>query len=192
MFLRVIIKSMSNKKKSQSQDDVFFEAENGSAGSELKKLRDKLKECQRQKEEYLVGWQRAKADFINARKDWERRLDDFKKYAESPLLEDLLPIVDGFENAFKDEGWQKVDKTWQNGIKYLHNQFISVLKEHGLESIEAAGKEFNPREHEAVAELKVEKKEDDGVVMEEYRKGYKLRGRVIRPSQVKVGKYQEK
>ncbi len=189
LFFGVIIQAMSDKKKSQPQDDVFFEEENGSVAFELKKMRDKLKECQRQKDEYLVGWQRAKADFINARKDWERQLDDFKKYAEYPLVEDLLPVVDGFENAFKDEGWQKVDKTWQNGIKYLHNQFISVLKEHGLEPIEAVGKEFDPREHEAVAELEVKKEEDDGIVMEEYRKGYKLKEKVIRPSQVKVGKY---
>lgn len=180
---------MSDKKKTQSHDDIFFEEESGSAALELKKMRDKLKECQRQKEEYLIGWQRAKADFINARKDWERQLDDFRKYAELPLVEDLLPVVDGFENAFKDEGWEKVDKTWQNGIKYLHNQFISVLKERGLEPIEAVGKEFDPREHEAVAEVEVEKKEDDGIVMEEYRKGYKLKEKVIRPSQVKVGKY---
>ncbi|NOY35779.1 MAG: nucleotide exchange factor GrpE [bacterium] len=176
-------------KKGAQIDDIVFEEEGASAGFELKKLREKLKECQRQKDEYLAGWQRAKADLVNARNEEEKRSEEFRKYAELSLIEDILPVVDGFENAFKEESWKKVDKAWQNGIKYLYNQFISVLKEHNLEPIDAVGKKFNPEEHEAFAEVSVDDEKDDGIVIEELRKGYKMRGKVVRPAQVKVGKY---
>ncbi len=180
------------KKDAQNNDDVIFEEEGTSAAFELKKMREKLKECQKQKEEYLSGWQRAKADLVNARNEEKKRSEEFKKYAEQSLIEDILPVVDGFEKAFKEESWQNVDKAWRNGIKYLHNQFISVLKEHNLEPIDAVGKKFNPEEHESFAEVPVNDEKDDGTVVEEIRKGYKIRGKVVRPAQVKVGKYQEK
>jgi len=177
------------KKGKEYRDDIVFEEEGASAGFELKKLREKLKECQRQKDEYLAGWQRAKADLVNARNEERKRNEEFRKYAELSLIEDILPVADGFEKAFKEESWKKVDKAWRNGIKYLYNQLMGVLKEHNLEPIDAVGKRFSPEEHEAFAEVPVGDERDDGIVVEELRKGYKMRGKVVRPAQVKVGKY---
>ncbi len=177
-------------KGKDSQDDIIFEEENNSSDLELKKLREKLKDCRRHKEEYLAGWQRVKADFVNARNDEEKSREEFKKFAESKLIEDILPIIDGFESAFNNENWKKIDKVWQDGIKSLYNQFISVLKEHRVEPIEAKGKEFDPQEHEAVAEVEAKEK-DDNIVMEEFRKGYKIEDKIIRPAQVKVGKHKK-
>ncbi len=184
---------MSGKKDTQIEDEeVVFEEENTSADFAMKKQRNKLKECQKQKEEYLTGWQKDKADFINARKDDEKRFDEFRKFAESSLLLDLLPALDAFENAFKEESWKTVDKAWQDGIKFLYNQLVSVLKEHKLEEIDAIGEKFNPEEHEAIEEIEVDKEKNDGVVMESPRKGYSINKKIIRPAQVKVGKYKNK
>ncbi len=177
------------KKEKEYQDDIVFEEEGSSASFELKKLREKLRECQRRKDEYLAGWQRAKADLVNARNEEKKRSEEFRKRAELSLIEDILPVADNFEKAFKEESWKKIDKAWRDGIKYLYSQFIGVLKEHNLEPIDAVGKKFNPKEHEAFTEVSVDDEKDDGIVIEELRKGYKMRGEVVRPAQVKVGKY---
>lgn len=184
---------MKNKQDThiEIEDDIVFEDENTSASLVMKKQRDKLKECQKQKEEYLDGWQRDKADFINARKKDEQRFDEFKKIAESSLLLDLLPALDAFENAFKEESWKTVDKAWQSGINFLYNQLVGVLKDHKLEEIETLGKEFNPEEHEAIEEVEVDDKQYDGIVLESPRKGYSINHKIIRPAQVKVGKYKD-
>ncbi len=174
-----------------SQEDIVFEEENDSSDLKLKELREKLKECQKQKDEYLTGWQRAKADFVNARKDDEKRGEEFKKFAEARLIVDILPILEGFESAFSDENWEKLDSDWQDGIKSLYKHFINVLKGHRVGPIEAKGKKFNPEEHEAVAEIEVKDEKDDNVVMEEVRKGYKMEDKILRPAQVKIGKYYE-
>ena len=179
---------MAGEKDTQSED-IVIENENSSPDLELKKLREKLKKCVSEKEEYLAGWQRAKADFINARKEDEKRLEDFKKYAEAGVASDFLEIADGFEKAFSEESWQSVDKAWQNGIKSLYTQFTGVLKKHNIEPIDAKGKEFNPGEHESFGEVDVENEKDDGIVMEEARKGYKINDKTLRPAQVKVGRY---
>ena len=105
-------------RRKDSQDDIVFEEEGVPAGLELKKLREKLRECQKQKEEYLTGWQRARAELVNARKEDEKHKDEFKKFAAASLIDDLLSIADSFEMAFKDKGWQKLDKTWRDGINY--------------------------------------------------------------------------
>lgn len=180
---------MPNRKQTQSPDEIFFEEEGGSAVSELKKMREKLKECQKSKEEYLIGWQRAKADFINARKEEDKRRREFKNFAELSLVLDILPVADSFETAFSDKGWKNLDKTWQGGIKSLYSQLMNVLKEHSLEFIKAEGEKFNPQEHESVGESEVADEEKDGTVVREVRRGYKMKGKVLRPSQVEVGKY---
>ncbi len=189
--LGVIVRKMRGKKQSQSQppDEIFFEEEGGSAVSELKKMREKLKECQKQKEEYLTGWQRAKADFINARNEEEKRREEFKNFAETSLVLDILPIADSFEKAFSDKSWDSLDKTWQAGIKSLYGQLMNVLKEHSLEFIKSEGEKFNPQEHESVGEAEVDGEAEDGTVVREVRKGYKMKGKVLRPAQVEVGKY---
>ncbi len=180
----------SGNEEDGGENDIELEYENSSVALKLKKLRDKLNECQKQKDEYLAGWQRTKADFINARKDNEKKRKEFEKMADASLFGDLLLIADGFEMAFKDDAWQKLDKTWQDGIKYLYNQFINVFKEHNLEPIKALGKKFNPEEHNAVGEVEVVDEKKDGIVVEELRKGYKLYDKVLRPAQVKVGRLQ--
>lgn len=177
------------KGKDAQEEDIVIEDENSSPDLELKKLREKLKRCIREKEEYLAGWQRAKADFINARKDEKEQRIEFVKFAEEYLIRDLLAVADGFERIFSEKSWEKLDKAWQDGVRYLYNQFISILKEHNVELIKAEGKEFNPEEHESIGEVEVDEETKEDLVIEEVQKGYKIHNKVIRPVRVKVGKF---
>ena len=143
----------------------------------LKKLRGDLKDCQKEKAEYLAGWQRAKADFINARKDEEKARAEFIKFATEQVLKEMLAVADSLELS--------------NGAdsKPIYNQFMDILKKAGVSQIESLGKKFNPLEHEALEGKEVSDEKEDNIVVEESQKGYMIYDRVLRPSKVKVGVY---
>ena len=152
------------------------EEDSGNIDKKIKKIKSKLKACEKERTEYLTGWQRAKADLINFKKEQEKKNSDLFKFANENLILEILPVLDSFEQAmkhFKDEG-----------IRQLYNQLLSILKSNNLEEIKAVGEKFNPELHEAVEEVKGKK----GIIIKQDQKGYKLNGKVIRPSKVKVGK----
>ncbi len=153
------------------------EEDSGSFEKKLKKIKDKLKFCEKERAEYLAGWQRAKADLINYKKEQEQKNSAFFKFANENLIIEILLVLDSFEQALK----HKKDE----GTLQLYNQLKNILKNQGLEEIESKGKKFDPEFHEAVEEVKGKKQ---GIIVEEIQKGYKLNGKVIRPSKVKVGK----
>ena len=162
------------------------EQDSDSFDKKLKKAKDQFKTCEKERAEYLAGWQRAKADYINLQREHEQKIADYFKFANEGLILELLPILDSFEAAIKNGG----DK----GIEQLYNQLLSILKNNGLEQIKALGEKFDPELHEAVETIQSAKGEGtrpepvEWVVVEEIQKGYKLHGKIIRPSKVKIGK----
>ncbi len=168
--------------------DIILEEENSFAESKIRELREKLKEAIEKRDEYLAGWQRSKADFINERKEEEKRRQEIIKFSEAEIIRDFLPVLDSFETAFNSENWQKLDRNWQEGVKSIYNQLLDALSKNGIEEINSKNNHFDPKEHEAMGEIEVDDKKKDGVVLKESRKGYKMDGRVLRPAQVIVGK----
>ena len=173
-------------------DDIKIEEEE-SQGDTIKKLREKIKSCQTERGEYLDGWQRSKADFINAKKSFEEERKKYVSFATGNLLEDILPVVDSFDMAFANKkSWESVDKNWRMGVEYIYSQLLTVLEGNGLKQINPLGKPFDPREHTTVDTVSTDKKEDDDCVVEVVQKGYFLHDKVLRPAKVKVFSYKEK
>ncbi len=144
---------------------------------------DELTECQKQCDEYLEGWKRAKADFINYQKEEVKRFEAIIKFANEELIKDLVPVLDSFDlslTVFEAQGL--VEK----GMYLVRSQLEDILKKRGLEKIKVIGEKFDPAFHEAIAEVEV--KAEPGTVIEEIEKGYKLNGKVIRPARVKIAK----
>ena len=137
---------------------------------EFKKL---LEECQKQKDEYLAGWQRQRADFLNYKKEEMERIGELLKYAGEEMVLKLLPILDNFDIADKTlpEDLKKNDNI--KGLLQIKNQILDFLKNHGVEEIKTAGEKFDANFMEAV-----EKEEEE-------RKGYKINGRLLRPAKIK-------
>ena len=101
-------------------DDSVVTEEN--AVEAVKKLKEKLKLALEQKQEYLTGWQKAKADFINARKKDEESQKEFIKYSNEAIISELISTIDSFNMAFANkEAWEKVDKNWRNGVEYTYS-----------------------------------------------------------------------
>ena len=183
-------KDQNHNFKKEEQEDIILVEDEKRAEELIKNLKDKLRRCEEEKSEYLSGWQRAKADFINARREEEEMRKDFIKFSEKELILRFLDFADSFDGLLVDKSaWERIDKNWRQGIESLHSQFVSICKGRSVEAIDALGKTFNPKEHESAGETGVDKQEKEGIVMEEIRKGYKMHGTVIRPSLVKIGKF---
>jgi molecular chaperone GrpE (heat shock protein) len=168
-----------------NEDVEIINEDSDKIENKFKKLKDELNICKKEKEEYLAGWQRAKADFINYKKDEEKNREEFAKFTAKNILYDMLQVLDSIDIAFLHKE--------SEGIKEIKSQFLEVLRRNGVEEIAVEnGIKFNPFEHESIIEAEVETKDSDGVIIEELQKGYKLFNRVLRPSKVKVGVYKIK
>ncbi|MFA6397302.1 MAG: nucleotide exchange factor GrpE [Candidatus Paceibacterota bacterium] len=156
----------------------------------LKKLRNDLKDCKKEKQEYLDGWQRSRADFTNFKQEEGKRLEEMARYSKEKIIEELIPVLDSFDMAFSNkEAWEKVDQNWRVGVEYIYNQLISVLEKNGIKQINEVGIEFDPKIHHSTEIIKAEKESDDHKVVEIIQKGFIMGNKVLRPANVKVYKY---
>jgi len=179
----------------ETEDDVVLERDNEYTPKEpaevIAKLRLKLKACEQEKQEYLDGWQRAKADFINARKQEELSRKELVTFSNEHLISDLIPVLDSFDMAMGNKvAWEQAPKEWRMGIEYIYTQFLSILSQSGLlQQTSEPGHVFDPRLHEAVDTMETNEKEKDGQIFQILQKGYSLNGKPIRSIKVKVQKY---
>ncbi len=129
---------------------------------------------------------RIAAEFDNYRKRVDRDRRDQADAAVASAVEDLLPIVDNLERALEVPAGEDTD-SYRQGVELIHRQMLDVLRRRGVTPIESVGTDFDPQVHQAVAhEASPEHRE--GEVMEEFRRGYKLGDRLLRPAMVKVAK----
>jgi molecular chaperone GrpE len=142
-----------------------------------------LQEVKEKAREYLAGWQRAQADFTNFKRRAEQEREEYVKYANCNIITSILPVLDDFERAFAAIPDDQADAGWIEGIKLVERNLRSFLESQGVCEIKALQETFDPNLHEAVLQVAGE----DGVVVQEVQKGYKLGDRVIRPSRVCVG-----
>lgn len=147
-------------------------------------LKKKIEELEKQRDEYLDGWKRAKADLINYKKEENERFRNLAKFSNEILMRELIIILDSFNLAnagFKEGSSEK------RGVELIKIQLEDILKKYGLEKISVSpGDSFDPMKHEAIAEVESEKPE--GTVAEEMEKGYAIGGKVIRAVRVMVAK----
>jgi len=150
------------------------------SGDQIKKLKERLKDAEAKAKENMDNWQRAQAEFVNLRKRDEQDREDFVKFAKSDILGELVLVLDSFELALKHGS---------KDIEPVYNQFLRILRNHGLAEIDPMGETFDPRMHEAVGMIETDKTEDDHKVLEVFQKGYMLVDRVIRPAKVRIGEF---
>ena len=172
-------------------DDETLEGEGSSAdklSARLKKLREDLSKANKEKQEYLEGWQRAKADYVNVRKRSEEERGVLVRSASLSLVKEMLPALDSFEQALASmEG----NSAWLEGVKNTHAQLLQALAKEGVVAINSLGEIFNPMEHEPVETVAVETAKEDNTVTKVHQKGYALNGIIIRPARVAVGHYKK-
>jgi len=178
------IKNKFQEKEKQLQE---LQKELFSLKEKLKKQEKELNSVDKEADEYLNYLKRLKAEFDNYKKrnlkEQERRINLFSE----DLIKQFLPIMDDLEKALELAKKSKDTTNFIQGVEIIFNQLKNILEKQGLKQIKAKGELFDPHFHEAI--MKVELKEyPDNLIVEEMRKGYKLKDRVLRPAMVKVNK----
>ncbi len=168
--------------------EVDFEPEDefgdiGSAKAKLQKLREELVAARKERDDYLDGWQRCKADTVNAKKEAHEALVRARALGTESFVEELIPALDSFDMAMQGDAWNKVDAIWRSGVESIYAQLLSVLESHGISAFGKSGERFDARFHEALQEVEGE----PGTIIRVVRRGYRAGERVLRPAQVVVG-----
>ena len=161
----------------------------GNTVSVEKRLRERIKVLEKEKQEYLDGWQRSKADYVNFEKRAKEERKELIKYSNEGLIGDLTPVLDSFDMAMGNKtAWESVPANWRTGVEYIYNKLLGILSENGLkEFVPKVGDKFDPALHVADEMVPTDKPEEDGVIVSVKKKGYKLADRIVVVPQVRVG-----
>ena len=163
----------------------------GSA-QKVKDLKEKIKALTQEKQEYLDGWQRSRADYSNLVKAQEEDRKRLRAILEEGFIEKFLPVVDSFSMAFNNkEAWEAVEPTWRKGVEYIYQQLMTTLENHGLHAFGTEGESFDPIRYEAVSEIETTEKEKDHTVAKVLQQGFILGDSVLRPARVSVYRLKE-
>lgn len=151
------------------------------------KQKNTLQECEKQRDEYLAGWQRAKADFENYKKGETERIQQVLKYAVEEQILNILPILDNFQLVEQNMPKNLKDNEYIKGALQIKIQMENFLKNQEVKEIKTIGEKFDPNFHEITEQVNNKNKES-GIIAEEIQKGYMLESKVLRPARVKVVK----
>jgi molecular chaperone GrpE len=173
--------SEEQKDKQESKEEPWKEEEK----TRLESLEHSLNEEKKRSEEYLTRLKYAQADLENFKKRCDRQIEEVRKYGNEGLTIELLDIVDELEMAVQSGRSSNSSEVLIEGVEMTLKKLRNVLKNEGVLPIECLGKSFDPSKHDAVARIEKEGVKDCTVV-EELRKGYMMKEKVIRPSIVKV------
>lgn len=144
-------------------------------------------ELQRQRDDLQDRLLRKTAEFDNYRKRTDRERVQLAEAAAADLIEELLPLVDDMERALKAEPGSGGDDAIRRGVELIHKQLVETLRKRGVKPLESLGTDFDPHFHMAVAHDPADGRRE-GEVIEEFRRGYMLGDRLLRPAMVKVAK----
>jgi molecular chaperone GrpE len=164
--------------------------ENNSEGideSKIEELSNVIENLQKEKEELFAQLQRVSADYANFQKRVPRQISDSINYEKEKIIKSLLPALDNFEHTLQNAPKSENVEVLAKGVRIIYDQMLDILKSHGVEQMKTLGHTFDPTSHSAMMR-KAEPDKEDNIVLEEFQKGYKLNGRVIRPSKVVVNK----
>ncbi len=193
--------NIENKEKELREPEVLQDAEGGGgpAGAAVSEALEEhrltpaeieqLKEQAAKASENWAQMLRVAADFENFKKRAARERQEISKYANESLLQKLIPVLDNFDMALAAAGSAQTNtlQSMQAGINMIYQQLRSLLAEAGLEEIDASNKTFDPNLHEAVSQQE-SAEVPEGKVLQQLRKGYKLRDRLLRPASVVVAR----
>lgn len=159
---------------------------------ELEKLKEELEKVKKEREEFLKGWQRERANFLNYKKDEEKRFQEIIKFSNERIIKNLLPILDSLELAISSlnpkEGLSEKEDNYLKGLALIYSQLEELLRKEGVEVINPQkGEEVNPQFHEVISEAEAEGIKEK-TIFQVLEKGYLLNGKVIRPARVIVKK----
>lgn len=154
--------------------------------AEIERLKGELDEATKKADEYLAGLQRERAEFANYRRRTSEEREAMLGLAGEDLIRKVLVLADDFDRAIDARPEAIATDPWVEGVAAIDRKLRSLLESEGVNQIDASpGKPFDPREHEAIATVPGSGR-NEGEIVEEIRRGYRLRDRIVRPALVAV------
>ena len=191
-----VVSQQDNDENKSEIDEISFEDVNEEgevdARTTIKKLREKIKKLEGEKQEYLDLSQRTRADYANFKKEVEaNRLSD-RKFATKRFIEELLPVLDSYDMAKGNvQAWEAVDQNWRVGIEYIFGQLRTVLENEGVIQFGKVGDTFDPNLHESMEMINVENESENDKIIFVLQSGYRMNEIVLRPARVKTGHFEK-
>lgn len=189
-------KMKKTHKPAPQPEETSLAAENNAAESPevvedlsplVEDLQAKLADTQAKSDEYLDGWQRARAEFANYRKRMERDQTLTSQTATGNVIKRFLDVVDDLDRALKNRPKDEEGANWANGVDLIYRKLLSILEAEGVKVIQADGQFFDPNLHEAISNEDHPDLES-GQVIATVQQGYALGERVLRPARVRVAR----
>ena len=177
------------KNKKEEMEEVVFEdivEEKTTFKNKKDKGKKALEACLDERQEYLDGWQRSRAEIVNLKKQHLEEKKLFTNFGKEQLLIDFLPVLDNFNAAFNSESWNNVDENWRVGVEYIYKQFLDVLEKNNVQEFGDVNDELDYEKYEIIEEVESDLEKDS--IVELVQKGYKLGDKIVRPAKVKVSK----
>lgn len=171
----------------ESAEEQTNETDTENSQEEPGSLEEALTAEKEKAEEYLANWQRTQADFINYKRRTQQEGEESRKFANSTLILSMLSVLDDFERALDSIPDNPDEPDWIEGIRLIERKLRTSLALQGLSPIEATGETFDPHLHQAIRQADGQ----EGIVLEEVQKGYRLHDRILRPAVVVVGNGKE-
>ncbi len=175
-------KELQDENLEEVEDELGDEVQ---ADDLIAKLQEKLAQAEEEAKKSQDNYLRALAEMDNLRKRTQRDKEEYIKYANLPMVNKILPIIDDFERALNVEQGQESEGL-HKGMELIFKKLLDLIEAEGVEAINAIGQPFDPEFHQPL--LVEESEGPENIILEEMQKGYIMHGRVIRPSLVKVSK----
>jgi len=174
--------------ENRNQPDIDASAAAETAGAAVAAdVPSATEELQRERDEFKDLLLRKTAEFDNFRKRTERERLSISESAAADLIGEIVPLLDDLERALKAEPGSEGAEAYRRGVELIHRQLSETLRKRGVRPIETTGADFDPYYHQAVSYEPAAGRRD-GEIIEEFRRGYMLGDRLLRPSMVKVAK----
>ncbi|MHC4186809.1 MAG: nucleotide exchange factor GrpE [Planctomycetota bacterium] len=149
-----------------------------------------LEAIKQEKDELFAKFQRVSADYVNFQKRVPKQIADSISLEKETIIKSLLPAFDNFDHTLDKAKHAENIEDVIKGVEIIYDQMLDILKSFGVEQINAQGEQFDPTVHQAMMQ-RSEPDKEEGTILEEFQKGYRLNGRVIRPNKVVVNKQAE-
>ena len=172
-------------KEGEEADKKIDQPADETTPEEEKELVQELEETRLKANEYLDGWQRARAEFANFKKRKDREQADLYQTITGKIAKQYLEVVDDLDLALKNRPQQGEGAEWANGIELVFRKLLGVLENQGIKPMELQGEMFDPARHEAISSEETDEFES-GEIIEVVKRGYMMGDRVLRPALVRV------
>ena len=174
-----LLREALESRKKHSQDKLS--KKEGESDYLLELEKEKTSCLQELLQNFIEQYQRISADYANFQKRVPKQITDTIVYEKERIIKTLLPALDNFEHTLQNAHSAENVDVLVKGIQIIYDQMLDILKSHGAEQIKALGEKFDPALHDAMMK-KADPEREENIVLEEFQKGYKLNGRVIRPT----------